>query len=325
MASKNRLSLCVITQNDERYISNCLRDMMDIADEIIVADLGSSDRTAELAREFGAAVYPVKLENDYSRIRNFCMDQAGGRWVLFLQADEVIEEEQRKEIRRLLDNPNAEGYLLYIEYNPEERGISSPAQMLRLLRNRKEYRFQYRSFEYIPDEIMTGIIDSDLKITHRGRRTVSRQIRTRISLLKEEAEENPEDAYLQYLFGIELLNSGKYEESLPYLEKARKTVNWGYLYAPHLYKCLGWAYLYLERYTQAREALDEGVENFVFYTDLLILRAELSRQLGMFEEARQDLMNCIRLREQPCLSVPSPEIDDDIVKGMLNELAEAEK
>lgn len=319
MTFEKQLSFCVITRNDEKYISDCLRDMKDIADEMIVADLGSCDRTAALARQLGAAVYPVEWEDDFSRVMNFCMEKASGRWVLFLQPDEMMEEEQRKKLRRLLDNPNAEAFLFYIAYHPEERGISSPAQRLRLFRNRKEYRFQYRSFAYISDEILTGIADSGLQISFRDECT-ARGLQSRVSLLEKEAGENPEDAYLQYLYGIELLNAGKYEESLPHLEKARETVNWGYLYAPHLYKCLGWVYLYLERSAQARGVLDEGLENFAFYTDLFILRAELHRQLGAYREEEQDLLNCLQILQQPGPEVPRPEIDAAVAEGMLDEL-----
>jgi len=320
MADKKRLSLCVITKNDEAFLTDCLNDMKEVADEILVVDIGSGDRTLELAKQAGASVYQPEWENDFSKIKNYCMDHVAGQWVLFLQADEAISPSQREELKLLLKNPCAEGYLIYVDYSQEERVISSPAQFLRLIRNRKEYRFRYRSFEYIPDETLYSLQGCRLSITHRGEKTVGWQMEERIRLLKEDLKECPQDSYLRYLEGIELLNQEKYEESTVSFELSRQTVNWGYLYAPHLYKCLSFALLSLERYQEAEKVLNEGVRNFTFYNDLLVLRAELYRQLGRSRESREDLETCLALRKGPNAYVPGPEIETAIIQKMLEEI-----
>ncbi|HEX3026581.1 MAG TPA: glycosyltransferase [Clostridia bacterium] len=229
MEKKKQLSLCVITKNDAEFLPECLNDMKDIADEILVADLGSEDRTPELAEQAGVAVYRTKWENDFSKIRNFCMERASGKWVLFLQADEVLSQEQHAELSLLLKNPNAEGYLIYVDYNPKERGISSPAQFLRLIRNRKEYCFHYRSFPYIPDEALYSLQNCSLRITHRREKTIGWQLEEKHTLLKEDLRENPADSFLRYMEGIELLNREKFEESTGSFEMARRAVTGGYL------------------------------------------------------------------------------------------------
>jgi Glycosyltransferases involved in cell wall biogenesis len=317
---KKHLSLCVITKDEERFLPDCLNDMKGTADELLVADLGSADRTPELAEQAGATVYRLDWKDDFSRIRNFCMEHAAGEWVLFLQADEAISPEQREELKLLLKNPNAEGYLVYVNYSPEERGISSPVQFLRLLRNRREYRFRYRSFEYIPDEDLYSIQGSSLKITHRGEKTVGWQLEERVRLLKTDVKEHPQDSYLRYMEGIELLNRENFGESAVRLELARKMADGGYLYVPHLYKCLGYALLSLERYEEAEKVLNEGVRNFLFYNDLLALRAELYRRLGRNQEAQADLEACLAARKRPNICVPGPEIDPSVIQEMLEEV-----
>jgi glycosyltransferase involved in cell wall biosynthesis len=320
MGKKKQLSLCIITKNDEAYLPGCLNDMKDVADEILVADLGSEDRTPELAKQAGAAVFRPKWENDFSKIKNFCMEHASGEWVLFLQADEILPPEQHTELKLLLKNPNAEGYLIYVDYNPEERGISSPAQFLRLIRNRKEYHFHYRSFPYIPDESLYSLQDCSLRITHRGAKTVGWQLEEQGRLLIEDLRENPTDSYLRYMEGIELLSQEKFEESAEAFETARLAAAGGYLYVPHLYKCYGYALLTLDRQEKAEKVLTEGIEVFSFYNDLLALRAQLHHQCGRDQEALEDLETCIALRAGLNPYVPGPEIEHSTIQEMLEEI-----
>jgi glycosyltransferase involved in cell wall biosynthesis len=320
MDAIKQLSLCVVTKNEEEFLTACLAEMKEVSDEMLVVDIGSGEHILELAKQAGARAYQLEWEQNFSKIKNFCMEHASGRWVLFLQADEVISPEQMKELKILLQNPSAEGYLLYVDYNQEERGISSPSQFIRLIRNRKEYRFCCRSFEYIPDETILSVQNTGLRITHRGKKTVTWQMEERIRLLEEDVLEHPQDSYVRYMEGIELLNQEKYEESIVSFELARKSVNVGYLYAPHLYKCLSYALISLERYQEAVEVLSEGIENLSFYNDLLVLRAETYRQLGQNQEALADLETCVVLRMEPNASVPRTEIEDSIVQEMLEEI-----
>ncbi len=319
MKEEKQLSLCVITKNDEAFLFDCLNDMKDTADEMLVADLGSTDHTIELAKQAGAVVYQPEWKNDFSSVKNFCMEHASGKWVLFLQADEKIDKDQQKELRFLLKNPNAEGYLIYAGYDPKERNVTSHTQFLRLIRNRKEYRFCFRSFEMIPDEVISSIYDSHLRITHRGEKTVGWQLEERKRLLKEDLLENPQNSYVRYLEGIEFLNEEKCEECTASLEQARRKLGGGHFYGPQLYKCLVVSLLSLERNQEAEAALREGIQLFPFYNDLLVLRAELNLRLGQKEKALKDLELCMHLREGLNVSVPGPEIGISVIEEMIKE------
>lgn len=325
MTQEKQLTLCIITKNDEPFLPDCLNSMKEAADELLVADLGSSDRTVQLAKQAGATVYQPKWENDFSKIRNFCMDHAAGKWVLFLQADEIIAKEQLKELKFLLNNPNAEGYLIYVESNQEGWSISSPTQFLRLLRNRKEYRFCFRSFEYIPEEILYSLQNCSLHITHRENKAIAWQLKERIRLLEEDRQEHPQNGYLGYLKGMELLNQEKVKECIAPLELARKAINGVRLYTPHLYKLLGIALLSQKRYPEAEEVFSEGIKLSPFYNDLLILRAELYHELDRNQEALVDLKTCQSLRRSPNPYVPSPEINNSIIQEIWKEIQDGRK
>ena len=320
LAVQKKLSLCIITKDEDSLLADCIKNMEETADEIIIADLGSGSRTPELAKLAGAAVYRPEWEDDFSKIINYCMDHATGDWVLFLRADETIPSEQHSELKALMLNPAAEGYLMGVDDGREKPGEVCPAQSLRLLRNRKHYRFRYRSFEYIPDEELYSLLSGGVKIIRGIEKASTWQTEERIRLLKMDLKERPHDGYVRYLQGVELLNQGKYKESAASFELARHALCGGYLYAPHLYKCLGVCLLALSRNEAAEEVLAEGFWLFPFYTDLMVLRAELYRQLDRDAEALQCLEICLAVCTASNVCVPEPQIDISAIEKMRGEI-----
>lgn len=103
------LSVTVITLNEEANIVDCLQSAS-FANEIVVLDSGSTDRTVELARWFTERVYVVPWEG-FGRTKNRALDQARMDWVFVLDADERITPPLRQEIQEILaaDGP-ADGY-----------------------------------------------------------------------------------------------------------------------------------------------------------------------------------------------------------------------
>jgi glycosyltransferase involved in cell wall biosynthesis len=95
-----RLSVIVLTKNEERNIEECLVSVS-FADERLVVDSGSTDSTVALAEKHGARVVAHPLK-DFSTQRNFAMSQALGDWVLFIDADERVTPELAEEIKFLL-------------------------------------------------------------------------------------------------------------------------------------------------------------------------------------------------------------------------------
>ncbi|MBW7572344.1 glycosyltransferase [Caproiciproducens faecalis] len=322
MNEKKQLSLCMVTKNDEKYLVDSLKEFKEVADETVLVDIGSTDRTVELARQEGAQVYQMEWTDSWSEAKNLCLEHAAGRWVLFLQPGEMVPEEHRGKIRELLMNPNVEGYLFHLDGTTREHTVSSPVQSLRLFRNRKEYRFQYRSFERIPDEQINALEPASVRIVHRDDTALFRELGKRIPLVQKDLEERPLDSYVRYLAGMELLNQKKYEESVPHFQAAIAEVNFDDLFAPHLLKCLGWAYLCLQKYEEALNTLSEGIKNFPVYSDYFILRAEIHKQLGQYGEALQDLDACLKIKEQAERCVPCPEIGDFVLFETLGEIHE---
>jgi len=91
------LSAVVLARNSETKISSCLASVAGWADEIIVVDGESRDRTPEIAQGFAAKVYSHPFLGAFSKERNFGTEKAQGEWVLQLDSDEVVSEDFKKE------------------------------------------------------------------------------------------------------------------------------------------------------------------------------------------------------------------------------------
>jgi len=101
----NKLSVIVITKDEEKNISDCLQSV-DWADEIIVVDSESSDRTTDLAKKFTDRVIIKKWEG-YVPQKRYALSLAANEWVLSLDADERITPELKDEIVKLLPGDNS--------------------------------------------------------------------------------------------------------------------------------------------------------------------------------------------------------------------------
>lgn len=102
------ISAIVITRNEEDHIGPCLESLA-WADERVVLDSLSTDRTLEIARSITPLVYQRPFDS-FPRQRNAALDLATGRWAFFLDADERATPELSKEIRRAAAVPGAAGY-----------------------------------------------------------------------------------------------------------------------------------------------------------------------------------------------------------------------
>lgn len=106
MHSAPRLSVVIITRNEERRIRRCLESVQWVPD-IVVIDGQSDDRTVAIAREFGAKVIVHPFEGSFAQERNLGLEHATGEWVLQIDADDVVTPEFRTAIERLLEHPGS--------------------------------------------------------------------------------------------------------------------------------------------------------------------------------------------------------------------------
>lgn len=167
--AKLPLSVIVIAKNEEKNIEECLLSVYGWADEIILLDDESTDKTVEIAKKFAQRVLHRKMENEGVH-RNWAYAQAKNEWVLNLDADEIVSDELKKEITEVL--PNTKFHALDIPLRNfigkywVRYGGWYPANKLRLF---MKSRFKYEEVEVHPKVFLdgdTGHLTKD--IIHKG-------------------------------------------------------------------------------------------------------------------------------------------------------------
>lgn len=134
------ISVLIPTLNEERNIADCLQSVS-WADEVVIVDSGSRDRTCEIARSHGATVVDFKWNQQFPKKKNWALENVKWKneWVLVLDADERIMPELSGEIQAELKSPKADGYFLNRRFIFLDRWIRHsgyyPSWNLRLFRH----------------------------------------------------------------------------------------------------------------------------------------------------------------------------------------------
>lgn len=108
---KTKISVTVITFNEEKNLPRCLASVKEMADEIVVVDSGSKDETVEIAKEYGAKVYFRKFDG-FADQKNYAIGKTTGDWIYSLDADEVTPKELGDEILKAVNLEEFDGYLI---------------------------------------------------------------------------------------------------------------------------------------------------------------------------------------------------------------------
>ncbi len=198
--SPDALTLCMIVKNEERNLARCLDSVQGLSNEIIIVDTGSSDATPRIAAGYGARVIPFDFTVvDFAAARNHGITHAHSRWILMLDADEVLALESPPKIDKLIAQGENSGY--FLERHNHSSDSESPVKdhVVRLFPNRPDYRYRGRVHEIIDAAILRGggrLHKTDIRIDHSfssDRETRRSKNRWYIEILKEEIAHDPSD------------------------------------------------------------------------------------------------------------------------------------
>jgi len=105
-SAKFKLSACYIVKNEEKTLSKSIESLKNQVDEIIIVDTGSTDKTIEIAKSYGAEVIETAWEDDFSKPRNLAIENATGDWIIMIDADEffIKPNKVRAAVEKLADN-----------------------------------------------------------------------------------------------------------------------------------------------------------------------------------------------------------------------------
>ncbi len=210
-ARQVRISLTMIVRNEEDNLPRCLESVRGVFDEMVVVDTGSSDRTREIAREFGARVFEFAWIDDFAAAWNAALAHATGDYALWLDAEDVVDIRQRDPLRRLLDGlrPGDEAaYVVRCACDPDPQGGGhTVVDHIRLFPLRKDVRWTYRVHEQILPALRRANLPvrwSDVTVRHTGYADPALRARKLLrdeAILRVELAERPGDPFVLFNLG----------------------------------------------------------------------------------------------------------------------------
>lgn len=178
---KHTLSVVISAYNEEQTLARCLTSVQKIADEIVVVDNQSQDRTVDIAKKFTKHIYERKNILMLNTNKNFGFTKATSEWILNLDADEEIPKELADEITKVIKrNPKENGFwiqrknIIYGKWI--EHGLWWPDKQIRLFRKEKGKFPCVHIHEYIAIEGQVGELTHPY--THYNYETISQYLRT---------------------------------------------------------------------------------------------------------------------------------------------------
>lgn len=199
------LSATLIVRNEEKFLPDCLDSLRGFADEIVVVDTGSTDRTRAIALDRGATLHDFVWREDFAAARNFALDRASGDWILQIDADERIRPYTRAMLDHELAAPGLRAARL--RFYPQT-GLTAYRE-LRLFRRHPDIRFEGAFHETIVPSLNRlveregGVMGyTGLTIDHLGYDGGSvRKHERDLGMLLRQVRIDPDRAYLWWHLG----------------------------------------------------------------------------------------------------------------------------
>lgn len=229
--SRPSLGVIMIVKNEEKNLGNILSDLSGIADELVIVDTGSTDRTVEIAESFGAKLGHFTWCDDFSAARNASIELATADYLFWLDADDRIYEDARLKLRSLKNvlNPAKDRfYHLEIHNIAIDRTEDSVAKQLRIFPNIEKARFEGKVHEQIQSTLIRLGLSGEyapITIHHMGypdEENTLNKGRRNLAIQLKELENGKDTAYLHLTIGMSYYCLREYEKCLEYVRQARQ-------------------------------------------------------------------------------------------------------
>lgn len=208
------ISLCMIVKNEEKILARCLDSIHDLVEEIIIVDTGSTDRTKEIASKYTKKIYDFEWIDDFAAARNFSFQFATKDYIYVADADEVIDEENRKRFLQLKEVLLPEIDIVQMKYcNQLQFGTAynfDEEYRPKLYKRQREFLWTEPVHEMV--RLDPVVYDSDIEILHmpennhsgRDFAVFQKQIKKGVRLSKR----------LHHMYAMELYISGSDDDFL---------------------------------------------------------------------------------------------------------------
>lgn len=291
------LSIVMMVRNEEKFLEKTLNAliplMSKIDSELIILDTGSTDRTIEIAKKFTSNVYFTKWNNNFADMRNVSISYAKGEWILVLDADEVLINYSK--IIEFFDEELNESYnaatvsIKNIFYEAEDYDTSNTTSLtaVRMFKNNGilyEGKIHEQPRYNLP--IYNGIAEfNHFGYLYEDDEFKKNKIQRNDTLLTEAVNKEPNNPYLNYQMGKNLMIENKIKESLLYLEKSYKLYKQIGIIPAYVYSTLSTLYIQNGMYRKCESLCNEYIKKDINNIDIYYNLGNVQKALGKIKES----------------------------------------
>jgi len=163
------ISLCMIVRDEEENLARCLDSVKKAVDEIVILDTGSRDQTKEIARRYTQCVYDYVWQDDFAHARNTAFSYASGPYLMWMDADDVMEESDREKLIAL--RPALDGSIdaVMMPYVCGRRPDGTPELVFDRERIvRKDAGFSFKGAVHEAMSVSGRVVREDIAVHHMG-------------------------------------------------------------------------------------------------------------------------------------------------------------
>jgi glycosyltransferase involved in cell wall biosynthesis len=283
------VSLCMIVRDEEANLPECLRSVEGLFNEIIVVDTGSRDGTRDVARQYGARVFEFPWVDSFGAARNQSLRYATCKWLMWLDADDRIDAENRKRLSRLFAGLQDERDAYSITVRSVLDADQSTFRLLdqvRIFRNLPAICWDYRIHEQILPAVNRAggnVRWTDVVVQHVGYQNADvrrRKLERNLRLLQLDDGERADDSFTLFNLGWTMLDLGHVVEAGPKLKRSLETAKPDSSILRKLYHLLAVVRRQLGAPGEALEHCRQGLERFPDDGELLWEQGLLLRDEG---------------------------------------------
>src|SRR5271166_6633065 len=225
------VSLTIIARDEQENLPKCLSSVVGLFDEIVVIDTGSTDRTREIARGFGARVFDFVWVNDFAAARNAALARAKRDYAFWLDADDVLDPPQRVKLQALLDGlrtGDEAAYVVRCSCDPGANGDGGQTvvDQNRLFPVREGVRWTYAVHEQILPALRRANVPvrwTDLTVRHTGYTDPAmreRKLQRDCKILEAKLAERPDDPFVLFNLGSIAVERQDWPNALGQLQRS---------------------------------------------------------------------------------------------------------
>lgn len=298
------ISVCMIIKDEEKYIKQCIESVLSVADEIILVDTGSTDKTLEIAKEYEIVkIFNYKWDYNFSNARNYSLSKATGDFIMILDGDETLYNQDVQKLVKLVNETNSNGISIVINnYNDENESENFITHTNMRLFEKNIFKYVgiiHEQLVPIDNTKQIKIDSSDIRINHYGylqSNIIAKDKRNRnIPMIQKMLDKDPNNGFDLFNMGNEYMSKNDYINAVNFYKKSydNKDIKLGY--CPHLLYRMAVCYNILNEQEKSLKIINEALIYYPGFTDIEYLRGIIYTLLKRYTLAIDSFNKCITM------------------------------